>query len=218
MNILINPLILKWKSFIKTVFLLIVTLPFLPSCSSNMLPERQITTQGIIIGSVLGGIVGGIFKKKKKKEDQAKAVATGVVVGGIIGYLIANAQNEALRNHQLKNDQMNKLLENMRVYNSEIVAYNNRLKADIAQLWHAQQNGANQVNFIGQELNRAQHKKRQIVSYVAKLTRTVEALREPTQQAQLREKRNALANENNRLDLLLVELRNLYNNSVRVGA
>jgi len=132
---------------LKNTTILMMILSFLSSCATMQgvvgkkpqnSVERDIFTQAIAAGAAIGGVAGGIVgataSGKNKKENTLIGAGVGAILGGVVGGAVANYQIENYRNIQLKNHQLETLLNSARQYNQKVAAYNSQLEQQMIQI------------------------------------------------------------------------------------
>jgi len=106
------------------------------SASSGVLPtskaERNIRMQAIAIGAGGGALVGLLSRQ------DAKGAVAGALIGGAIGGLVGEVQVKNYKGEVQKTTRLARLSQAAKSYNVEVMAYNNQLNREIAQIKTAQ--------------------------------------------------------------------------------
>ena len=211
---------------LKNITILIMILSFLSSCATMQgivgkkpqnSVERDIFTQAIAAGAVIGGVAGGIVgataSGKNKKENALIGAGVGTFLGGLVGGAVANYQIENYRNIQLKNHQLETLLDSARQYNQKVAAYNNDLKQQMIRL--RKKNKEEQVRIAMDKKQQAEAYKIQLQEAIAERAKLSQALI-PEQKEQYQKTLRELKIEEQKLIATITELDAIYEQA-RIG-
>lgn len=137
---------MKIKNHISKAVIIFMIASLLSSCatipgmsldfkSPQNSEERKILVQSVAIGAAGGAAAGFLLSRiENLKKYTPWLITGGVGLGSAIAYTIANSQIQNLRDIQLENDRLTKLLNSARQYNNEVASYNNNLRSQIYSL------------------------------------------------------------------------------------
>jgi hypothetical protein len=211
---------------LKNITVLIMILSFLSSCATMQgivgkkpqnSVERDIFTQAIAASAVIGGVAGGVMgaaaSGKNKKENALIGAGVGALLGGVVGGAVANHQIENYRNIQLKNDQLETLLDSARQYNQRVAAYNNRLEQQMIRL--RKKNKEERARIAMAKKQQAEVYKTQLQEAIAERMKLSEAL-VSGQKEQYQQTLRELKIEEQKLIATITELEDIYEQA-RIG-
>lgn len=193
--------------------------------------EREILTQSVLTGAAVGAGIGAIAGAILNPKDPVRGAATfapiGAVIGGLGGAAVGKKQIQDVRDIRLKNDQLEALLRKARDYNFNITSYNNTLQQEIVQLQAMQESERGKkkaklkeaqeqrILLANEKLKQAEEQKKLVAEASAERKQLTETLVQE-QKVRYQETLTELDNENQRLDLIIADLKR-FTEPARIG-
>lgn len=178
--------------------------------------ETAIFFQAVGIGAGVGLGVGLLACNKLEGFAKNLCIASTTAVGGGVGYVVAQQQINSINQVRLKNDQLEKLLNEAQQYNNKVAMDNLRLQQEISMLQTTRATKTDKLQRIMQQLQEARHRRTKVMEALNIRRRMTEKLSNYQQRNRYEATLGQLDSELSRLDNSIRELEQ-YEGQVRVG-